>query len=33
MHWKIPKVYTIFAHDKDHILKFRTLALFLIHNF
>ena len=26
-------IYTVFAHDKDHILKLRTLALFLKHNF
>ena len=22
------RIYTVFAHDKDHILKLRTLALF-----
>ena len=26
-------IYTVFAHDKDHILKLRTLALFLKRNF
>ena len=26
-------LYTVFAHDKDHILKLRTLALFLKRNF
>ena len=26
-------IYTIFAHDKDHILKLQTLALFLKRNF
>ena len=26
-------IYTFFAHDKDHILKLRTLALFLKCNF
>ena len=26
-------IYTVFAHAKDHILKLRTLALFLKHNF
>ena len=26
-------IYTDFAHDKDHILKLRTLALFLKRNF
>ena len=26
-------IYTVFAHDKDHILKSRTQALFLKRNF
>ena len=26
-------IYTVFAHDKDHILKLRTHALFLKRNF
>ena len=26
-------IYTVFAHDKDHILKLRTLALFLKRKF
>ena len=26
-------IYTVFAHAKDHILKLRTLALFLKRNF
>ena len=33
MHITGSEIYTVFVHDKDHILKLRTLALFLKSNF